>query len=201
MNTVRSSRSESMYSLPVCGVVTPACAPGLPPLAATLMALPSCSMFDYRTIVRYSTAEKRYSAIGAQARHWRVRIALNDRLHRLHDRRRDLLGDGAQARQETFAHLVARRACRMSAQVERGDRLAAAVEYRHRDRPQAALELFVDDGKSLRAVFPDAVEQRLDVDDRRWRESLEAQRSQPPPQLRIVEIAELDPAQRRMESG
>src|SRR5579863_2027569 len=111
MNTVRSSRSESMYSLPVCGVVT-ACAPGLPPLAATLMALPS---LQFRSIIERPCGIRplkndtrrlaRKQDIGADG-------SPNDEFHRLHDRRRNLRGDGAQARQKPFAHLVARRARR-----------------------------------------------------------------------------------------
>ena len=44
-------------------------------------------------------------------------------------------------------------------------RLSAAVDHRHGERAQAALELLVDDREALRAVGPDALEQGLQVDD------------------------------------
>ena len=78
-------------------------------------------------------------------------------------------------RKKTLAHFVARRACRMSAHIEPGDRLTGAVDDRHRDRAQAAFELFVDDGKSLRVVFAHPLVERLHVGDRRRRVGLDAQ--------------------------
>src|SRR5262245_36032656 len=77
--------------------------------------------------------------------------------------RRDLRRDRAQLREESVAHLVAGGARRMGGEIKRGDDLALAIHDRHGDRAQAALELLVDDGKTLRVVVADAVEQGLQI--------------------------------------
>ena len=53
----------------------------------------------------------------------------------------------------------------MGGQIDRADRLPAAVDDRHRERAQAALEFLVDDGKALRVIVAHAVEQRLQIGD------------------------------------
>src|SRR5579883_2362265 len=158
MKTTRSSRSESRYSLPVCGAVTPALTLGddpdlaavpLPGLTATLMALPWFGL-----VVRLSNSRPVIDLLndnrasperqdGPRDAGWgRPGIPLAGRSD---DRRGDLFGDRAQARKKALAHFVARRARGMRTQIERRKCLATAVQDRHRDRPQTALELFVDD--------------------------------------------------------
>src|ERR1700683_2501204 len=115
---VRSSRSESRYSLPVCGPVMGASvlgfAPGLPtaslsPFAAVLMS-PSiyiCSAIELPSGIR--PLMKRYPADVQQARRGFLVGPIPRAAARSHHRGGNLLGDGAQAGQEMVAHLVARR--------------------------------------------------------------------------------------------
>src|SRR5215475_11144789 len=98
-----------------------------------------------------------------------------------------------------LTHFIAGRPCRMGRQVDGADRLSAAVEDRHGKGAQAALEFFVDDGESLRAVGPYAIEQCLKVGDGLRGVGLDTLRLQAPPDLGFIEIAEQNSPQSSVE--
>src|SRR5262245_58818050 len=79
------------------------------------------------------------------------------------DRQRDAIGDGLQLGQKTFAHVVARGARRVRGEIERGDDLLVAIDDRHGDRAQAALEFLVDQREALMMILAYALEQRLQI--------------------------------------
>ena len=81
-------------------------------------------------------------------------------------------------------------------EIDGADRLAGAVENRHRNRAEPSLEFLVHDGKSLLAVSADAIEQRLHVGDRIRRIGFDGCRPQAAPDFRAVKIAELGAAER-----
>ena len=60
-----------------------------------------------------------------------------------------MLRDPPQLRQKRLAHFVASGTGRVGREVDCANGLAIALEYRHRYRAQAALELLVDDCKAL----------------------------------------------------
>src|SRR5713101_3204799 len=109
---------------------------------------------------------------------------------------RNPLRDGLELGKEFLAHLVARCTRAVRREIDGADRLAGAVENRHRNRAEPSLEFFVHDGKSLLAVSADAIEQRLHVGDRIRRIGFDWRRPQPAPDFRAVKTAELRAAER-----
>ena len=179
------------------------------------------SLFDYRTFVRFpnrtirSHTRRRQAGLTGQNRHRRHArhlIASNDdrtcdgagRIRQAettaHAMKLEIRSEAArQLRQKVVAHVVAGDACRVGGEVQAGDRLAAAVDDRHGDRAQTPLELLVDDGEPLLAVGLDAIEERLRLGDRLRRVGLEPERHQPPPDLGVLDVAELHAPKRGVE--
>src|SRR5215471_6421144 len=122
---MRSSRSESRYSAPVCGLVTltlPVCSDGIATAAfsCTLSAIVPPD-------VRLSNVCP-YSELNSTIR---LCLPVGKGRKRSGGHRGDLLGNPVELGEKLIPHLVAGRPGRVGRQVDGADSLAAAIAYRH----------------------------------------------------------------------